>query len=239
MTMQVGMVGTNGVLIASDTRWMNPPMLRENQFWAGGRHTFNSPKITICHERGLAISCAKDMNTARHVANEIIRTMKDEDLRYPISSIETIGASVLRSAEQPNPDAQCLIAFAHPVAQLFLFQFATVNGQRVPACQQMGTFAIAGDNINPAIYWPERYYQKLPIERLVPLAAHTIIAAHKLFNGAISGLEIVLCDASGVHRLSDDSIGELELKANEWDKEIGGLFLNHQQQFTYAPHEAG
>jgi len=71
MTMQVGMVGTDGVLIASDTRWMNTPRLRNNQFWAGGRYTFNSPKIRISHERGIAISCAKDMETARHVANEI------------------------------------------------------------------------------------------------------------------------------------------------------------------------
>src|SRR5713101_603773 len=51
MTMQVGMVGTDGVLIASDTRWMNTPRLRNNQFWAGGRYTFNSPKIRISHER--------------------------------------------------------------------------------------------------------------------------------------------------------------------------------------------
>ena len=44
----------------------------------------------------------------------------------------------------------------------------------------MQTTAIAGDNVNPAIFWAERYYQELPIEKLVPLAAHLIVAASKL-----------------------------------------------------------
>lgn len=89
------------------------------------------------------------------------------------------------------------------------------------------------------MFWSERYYQPLPIRRLIPLAAHLIVAAHELNTAGISGLEIVLCDASGLHRLSGDSIRELESKANEWDRDIGDLFLNHEQQISYAPNVVG
>jgi len=236
MTLQVGMVGTDGVLIASDTRWMNTPR------WANPesppRATFNSPKIIVNHARGIAISCARNMETAHHVASEIISGLKDEDWEYPILPIEGIGAKVLPSAGERN-DAQCLIAFTRPTPRLFLFQFGMINGQWGSICQSMQTTAIAGDNVNPAIFWAERYYRELPIESLLPLAAHLIVSAGALNPTAISGLEIVLCDAAGLHRLSDDSTRDLKAKATESDRNIGDLFLSHRQQFTYAPDAGG
>jgi hypothetical protein len=93
MTMQVGMVGTDGVLIASDTRWMNTP--RWSNTLEGCRHTFNSSKIRINHERGIAIGFARNMETARQVADDIISSLKDEEWEYPILPIEAIGAKVL------------------------------------------------------------------------------------------------------------------------------------------------
>jgi hypothetical protein len=78
-----------------------------------------------------------------------------------------------------------------------------------------------------------------PLKVLVPLAAHLVVSAGRLNPGAISGLEIVLCDASGLHRLSDDSIRELEATANRWDKSIGRRFATYAQQFTYAPEVSG
>jgi hypothetical protein len=238
MTFQVGMVGTDGFLLASDTQWTHSPLLYNNS-WAGGRHRFNSPKIRINHERGIAVSLARSMETAGHIANEIISSLKDEDFDYPIIPIEQIGATALRSAAQNRDDAECLVGFIRPTPQMFLFQFGTINGQWGPFCQKMSSIAIAGDNLNSAIYWPERYYEKRPIEKLVPLAAHTIGAAQKRNTATISGLEIVLCTASGIRRLSDESIHELELKAVEWDESIGELFLGHREELTYAPNAAG
>jgi hypothetical protein len=51
MTMQVGMVGTDGVLIAGDTLLMNTPRLgpREGQY--APRQTFNSSKIMTSHAK--------------------------------------------------------------------------------------------------------------------------------------------------------------------------------------------
>jgi hypothetical protein len=243
MTMQVGMVGTDGVLIASDTRWTNTPILRINQPWLGARGGYNANKIIISHERGMAISSARAMETAGTVAHKIISGLKDEDFEYPIIPIERIGETVLASTvRQERNDAQCLVALVRPSPQLLLFQFGHINNEYDSICQQMKSYAIAGDNLNAAIFWAERYYPrepKLPIQQLIPLAAHLVVCAERLNSATISGLEIVLCDLSGIHRLSDSSIEQLESRARENDVSIGRTLLNGSQQFSYAPNVAG
>jgi hypothetical protein len=67
MTIQIGMVGTDGILIARDTKWTAEPLLIGRN-WAAGRHGFNSSKIKISPERHIAVSCARNMETASHMA---------------------------------------------------------------------------------------------------------------------------------------------------------------------------
>jgi hypothetical protein len=233
MTMQVGMVCSDGILIASDTRTSNSP--RWANFGAP-RVTFNATKIRIDEKRGIVVSCARNMETANHIATQILETLKQEDFDYPIFPIEAMARKVLAAAEAERNDAQCLVALMRPTPQLFLFQYAMVNGEWGPLCQKMQSKVVAGDNVNAAAFWVERYYTVRPIEQLIPLAAHLIISASKLNSGAISGLEIVTCTSTEIRRVSDDSVKELEGRCLEWDETIGDLFLNYRQQFTYAPN---
>jgi hypothetical protein len=114
-----------------------------------------------------------------------------------------------------------------------------VNGEWGPHCQKMEGKAVAGDNVNAAAFWPERYYEPRPIERLIPLAAHLIVSAGKLNSGSISGLEILTCTSTEIRRLSEDSIRSLERQCTKWDEDIGNLFLSYREQFTYAPNVVG
>jgi hypothetical protein len=119
---------------------------------------------------------------------------------------------------------------------MFQFQFANVNGQWGPYCQQMKTKAVAGDSINAAIYWAEKYHNTaLHVEQLIPLAAHMIVSAKGLNSATISGLDIVRCDDSGIRRLSDESTEKLQRTSEEWDLNTRSLFLNHQQEYLYTP----
>jgi hypothetical protein len=60
MTMQVGMIGTNGVLIASDTRVVNDVTTGPREQSYLPRQTVDaSRKIIINHKRGIAISPRK------------------------------------------------------------------------------------------------------------------------------------------------------------------------------------
>jgi len=235
MTMQVGMVGTDGILIASDTKWVASPPLAPNRT-TGTRNVFGASKIVIDRDKGIVAAYARNMEVSRVVATEVL-TLEEKDWAYPISPIEAIGDRALKSCGARN-DAHCLIAFARPVPQLFLFCLGTRNGEPAAICQNMQTTAISGDNANSAIFWSDRYYQKMPIERLAPLAAHLVLSAGKLNTAMISGLEIVLLDSNGIRHVSDKSIEELQLKSEQWDKSIGEMILT-EQQLTYAPDVIG
>src|SRR5436309_1564256 len=115
MTMQIGMVGTDGIILASDTKWMDS---RENV-----RHTFSNSKIKLedfGNGRGIAVSFARNMETSGRMANQIMAKFKDEDWRDPITPIETIAANVLKTAGDSN-DAHCLIVLSSAVYGLRLF----------------------------------------------------------------------------------------------------------------------
>lgn len=218
MTMQVAMVGIDGIALASDTRETHPPILRENQFWSGIQYGSNASKIRISHERGIAISCALDMEVASQIADGIIRGLKDEDFENPINAIEEIARGF---QTQERIKAQCIVILARPCLQMFMFQFAIINGQWGPHCRKMQSKAIAGDNVNPAIFWMERYYdESMAVGQLIPLAAYLIVCAGQINPYGIGGLEIVRCDSAGIHPLTRAENREWESKARDLERRI-------------------
>ena len=104
----------------------------------------------------------------------------------------------------------------------------------------MDYFAVNGDNVNAGIFWPEAYFndwiyrQRIPtIEKLIPLAAHTVMVTHRLNPATISGLEIVFCDEAGLHKLSQESIESLVSTSEKWDREFGETVLSHELALTF------
>jgi hypothetical protein len=232
--MQIAMVGSGCIVIASDTLCSHPPTLRQGQLWVGGTRRTNSRKILISHEHGFVISCARNMELARQIAHELIARFSDREFIFSTKAVEDIAAKI--SVGLTKPDAQCLIALTRPKLRLFLFTFGIVDGEWGPFCQEQFSKAIAGDNVNSAIFWVEGYYKEsLPASQLIPLAAQMVATAGHLNPYLINGLEIAVCNGDGCHRLSDESILCLKKKASEWDIEIGNLFRNYPEQITYAP----
>ncbi len=141
MTMQVGMVGSDGILLAGDTRWTYTPKLRPNELWSGKRYTQGIEKIVINRNRGMAVTCARNMEVARSLANLVIAEIRDEDCAAPIAALEAIGNKVLASCEEKRNDAQCLIAFMKPTPR-----YLSCNSERltvgtvrfVKNCKSMG-----------------------------------------------------------------------------------------------------
>ncbi len=232
MTMQIGMVGSDGILIASDTRWTAIPNLRLNERWVGGRYGHNATKIRVNRRKGIAIGCARNMETANQVATAIFERLGDADLNNPAYAIQEIGERIRRSLTTDRDDAQCIIALIHPSPQLLLFQYGTVDGYWHSICEEMERFAVAGDTVNAAIFWAERFYEKRPIRELAPLAAHLVKNAAHLNSAMISGLEVILCDHSGLQRLSKESIQALEVQSAAVDKMLVDSFFRSNQQFT-------
>ncbi len=224
MTMQVALVGSDGIVLASDTKWTVSEQYP--------RRSFEASKIKIDYERCIAVSYARNMETSGAIADALLR-LPDGCWQSPITPIEQAARSILELA--PRKEAHCLIVSARPSLQLLLFEVATVNGvPDQPMCQPIGDKCCAGDNANAAWFLAERYYERIPVAQLIPLAAQIIVAAAKLNSGAISGLEIVECKPDCFRRLSAESALELEAKAIRVDKSLGRSLSAHQQ-FAYAP----
>jgi len=129
MTMQVGMVGTDGILVASDTKIMS--------FAQGIRQTNSGSKIRVDHEKGIVIGSALNLENTDRIARDIIRLLRPEDFEDPIERIEEIAQNVLKQPGGPDRDnAQCLIVLTKPERRLFDLQVGTMPRQNGPVCSR-------------------------------------------------------------------------------------------------------
>jgi len=220
--MQAAMVGTNGIVLASDTKWQFTAQRGNLQT----RHTSGSSKILVSEERGIAIACAKSMETADLIADTILGKLSATDWTYPGCAMEAIAQGVIDTIADERRFFQCLVATARPSVRLFQIETVTLNGVPNRAmCHQIIDKAISGDNANAAAFWAERYYRKSqPAESLIPLAAQVIVDASKLNSGFVGGLEIVVCDERGPRRLSDDENSAYEAQAERRSAQIAEMF---------------
>src|SRR5690349_1173704 len=93
MTMQVGMIGTDGIVLAGDTWCSRSP--RNPGFAA--RMGYHASKIKISHERGIAVAVSGDMDRGNEVASRVISEVSESDVSARESSILAISDSVFRN----------------------------------------------------------------------------------------------------------------------------------------------
>jgi hypothetical protein len=219
MTMQVGMVGSDGIVLASDMAWNQRAGNREV------RHGHVANKIRLDEKRGIAISCAGDMLAANKLADRILFGLRDDNLLAREHAILDLGNKVL--AKEADRDVQCLMVFRDPVPTLYFFQRGTnSSGHRESRCEIRLDKAYAGDTSNPALYWAERFYAQLPVDQLMPLAAQVILSAGKLNPAIMGGLEVVVLDSSGFQRLSEDANRDLQAKIAQRIEKVREMVLS-------------
>jgi hypothetical protein len=221
MTMQIVMVGFDGIVLASDKRCVN----NEKNV----RHTSDASKIKIHAEKGVAIACARSMEVSSRVADDIL--MKFSDLDWELVELKSIpiAQKALDEVKYERRDFQCLIVKAYPARTAFHLSSGVFANQNFPTCVRISNCQIAGDHLNSAVFWPERYYWRSSLRetrQLVPLAAHTICSAKKLNESHIDGLEVVVCDAKGIRLLPDEFILRLKKNSEKWEQEMGQQFSN-------------
>jgi len=212
--MQVAMIGSNGIVLASDTRASISPLVGGQ----GSRHYYGASKIKIDTTGQMAIACAGDMLIATQIADRVIAELMAIEPLNRQRRIWEIGRTIANGR-----DAECLIAY--PDQCLYFFQSAN-RGVDIQ-CPEILDSIHTGDIINAATFWTTRYYRRLPVRRLLRLAAHVIFSAHKLNNGGIKGLEMVYWNGAKFLRLSKEENRDWEAKARKWDKQIGRFIYGY------------
>jgi 20S proteasome alpha/beta subunit len=202
MTMQIGIVGSDGVILASDMQWFDE---------TGTRVTYDSSKIVFDSTKGIAVGCSGS-SISRIVQNRIVEDLAPNDFEYPYQPVKRIVQSVLTNVSYR--DTQWLIVLdTKPRVRLFSLQ---IQGSRPDLFDfiEVPNKMYAGDAKNSAVFFSETYYDRRPVEQLEMLAAHVILTAPRLNNAGIGGLEILVCDKSGFRMLLPDEIQELEKRSN-------------------------
>jgi len=223
MTMQIGMIGTDGIVLASDTKYTRSPLFECD----AKRYGFASSKIGISDDGRIAATRAMNMRYATHAACSIISGLQnDMHLRDVYTDythkIEGIGTSAALDF-----DAECIVAFADPEPSMYRFRSGKSDSEN--RCQKILNKIPAGDVSNSAVFWSERYYARVPVSRLIRLAAQVVVSAGEINNGGIEGLEIVYFDAfsSRFHRFTEAQNRTLETEAKKHGKRVGNLVFGH------------
>ena len=213
MTMQIGIVGRDGIVLASDTQWTSVVYRTQDAQPIGRPMRYIKHSTKIKTNDKIAVSYAQDKETSYDTAEAILARFPCEN---PEAAIREIAESI---PSEDRRDVQGLIAV--PPFELFRFQIAWENGEWTPSCEPDSQFDIAGDTANPSMFWIHRFYQAwLTVEQLIPLAAHLITSSHLVNTGGIGGLEIATCKVDEITLLPRERTIELAKEAWERDTAI-------------------
>ena len=209
MTLQVGLVGHDGFVIASDTK-----AVTGGDSTAGGpstmRRTGATRKILVSDSGNLV--CAFSGNqTIPLVARQLLGLLNDHLgadvekclLEKTEQILDAIGAGRLGLSgvlilAVPGIPKLWEITFAYQMGQTFL---NTVSNR-----------ATGGDRGNPAVFFLERYQDgttNRSVKELTVLAAHTVLEGHVLNPTTVDGLDVLVSENGGKPRF----LGEDELQS--------------------------
>jgi len=241
MTMQVGLIGMGGIVLASDTKITTEPGgMTSAKLGRAIRCASACSKLKFSDDGTIAVSCAEDAESACLVAEHIISDLTEEELANPDSIPDAIVRIAEATLSKEPRQVQCLILLADHGGLLFRLQYGqtdrkNLNSEWKAECEPCLERGFAGDVTNPAVYWAEQYHcEFLPVRQLVPLAAQLIVSAHQLNNGFVDGLEIVLCEDSKIVPIPPDEIVRLRQTAEALNRTIGGMVFGNDQTQTSA-----
>jgi hypothetical protein len=236
MTMQVGIVGSHGIVLAGDTLawdYPNPDSIASRQELST-RMSQTVSKIKVSDDRKIAVSCAGYLREAYPLADGIIAALSPGFWQYPETRVCEIAKSYAASLPCWR-DTQSFILLPDPMPALYLLDClanARTNELLSPLCRRVPLYAFAGDVLNGAIYWAMRYCRALSPEmrtlgRLTRLATQIIADAGALDTGNIGGLEVMQCDSTGIHQLTERENETLLQEAQQRSNQIQQLIIGN------------
>lgn len=218
VTFQIGMVGSDGVLLASDRLASQSATDGPGPY----RDTFRTDKIRITESKRIAYCCAGDklsIEAGRKIAGSIAELQGDYAIQQGIYSYGSEAISEERQRMAGKQPWERLrggsLLLVTSVPSLGLWRVDIALDRNIPCALKVEDKIWVGDNTTPAAFFPERYYQKRPIEELVFLAAHTVLTAGSMNPAGVGGLDIALCRPSGFEMLPAERVAALERQSEK------------------------
>ena len=209
MTFQLGFNASDGVLLASDLKHTSLYGYRTSQI---------APKIKISKTQKMACCSAGDTDFCFALENIVNRALSDGSAKFTGSPImvRQLLFDCLRRAQEEDEAYRQKSRLPTTIGGSTIFAFRdgpVVDLWTVRATGQFPEISLvlpgecvkAGDANSPAVFFPERYLEKLPntVEALIPLAVHTVLMAEGEF---VKGVEIGIFTQSAFRVLTGEEL---------------------------------
>jgi hypothetical protein len=219
MTLIVGMVGSDGIVLAADEKAVDFAGSNDRHF----DEATCIEKITIVTgSPSFVYAIAGDRHT-KSIGYEIQRRVEARTFEFSnperslvdiaVAEAGRIGKELLRGLIRV-----ILIALPAPEMtewQLWRLEVRIGFDQEFTACQ-IRTCAVDGAR-NPARFFATFFQCDLPVDKLRLLAAHLILKGHDV-DSMIDGLSMAICDESGIRRLKQFELKDLRRRSQELDE---------------------
>ena len=213
VTFQIGIVGSDGVLLASDRRYTRPGPVRT---------TFDADKIKI--SGNVAYCCSGD-DLTQIAADDACLIWASKKTRSKESLVTSIVDS-LGKLEKWNIPGSILLA-NDAGSHVELFRVDIYSRATCPIVCQIDNRDYQGDGFNAAAFFVERYlpannFKQRPLEQMKLIAAHAMLMASTLNPTGVHGLDIYLCRSRRpFEKLAQSEIEGLVAASQEIDSQIG------------------
>jgi hypothetical protein len=244
MTFQIGIVTTEGVLLASDRKMVGGKVFR---------HSIQAPKIMVYEHLGFAHCSAGDdfcdtftgeiakamEKTPTQFTNcdslkvhralsECLERARDKETEWRnkqgglsgrISLPECVGGTTMLVFREEQRVTLWTVETNRPYPSPVLVD---VDDEMVPKQS-----VIAGDPTSNAVFWLKYYFNKLPnnLDALIPIAAHAVLMAK---NENIEGLQIGKFTGGFFGTLTEDELNPYRDLSEKIDSEILGRLREFQ-----------
>lgn len=238
VTFQVGMVGSDGVLLASDMKARSTAGQQEG---ISAGVDFPSTAEKLFHYDRHAYCIAGNDNTIRWIANGVHeRFEKQGSAALDSEAVRSLLWDAVNEICKPRVDqfgnpglplhyrvpGTMLLAYrGHREVELWRIDLTGFG----PGVYRVFDKTLQGDAANSAAFFLLRYYRVAPINQLLPLAAHCILTAAKVNPSGVEGLEIVVSTLEGTTKLNEQERSRL-IEASE---KLDAAIYQHISQLTY------
>lgn len=216
LTFLVGMVGSDGVLLASDRKHVRVAEVRTG---------FNSEKIFISKDRQLAY-CSSGDEFSNEIGQSFLKAIKtagsDDDFRSALETHIREFMAGMPPIGNGKEGSVLLGRIVQPHAQIWHLD---VRDQPTipPEILCVDDKTCEGDRANSASFFGDAYFPRnnsdIPVAQLRLLAAHSVLMASVRNSEYIDGLDMAESTAEGFRKLTAKELKDLTtLSTDLYDK---------------------
>jgi 20S proteasome alpha/beta subunit len=227
MTLLVGLVGRDGIVLAADTILLEPRLNSDDI-----DERIDGRKIVCLEKHGIAYAAAGD-RLAQSVGKELEKDLDDKKFKFDaicgcLASIanRTITEEFNRTAQITFADRKLLVVFCGnqvSESQLWRVDIKASNGSEADPIYGRET---AGARGNAARFFQCYFEPNLPVKNLKSLAAQIILAGHS-WSPDIDGLDMLVASKHlGLKWLDEEEKSALRKRFRKLDDTIRKSLLS-------------